>query len=294
MKILGGSRVRLENRAGAKERSRQQEAVPACRLAGLGGYKTLSPFRVVRGDCANETLLSTRSTCMTSRYRFFRFIALAAVLLPSLMPADVVDLKSGEHMEGTFRQAGIAGVVMEVSGRVVTIPLAQVEAIRFSPPAGPRSPLALEALDAIRGLRSVVKSGIAYRDYAPRVLDARVRVDRYLGSPDSPAEARLRAAAAAAMEYYALASKIWNASVTNDTNSLALYASVGTELRENLRVNGCKGTRAILGLIVYPGSTANTNLKDLGTAIGSRAEDLRSALWQCAETSVNDADRLVK
>jgi hypothetical protein len=63
---------------------------------------------------------------------------------------------------------------MEVSGRTVTVPLEQVEAIRFASGRHQSQLLAREAVDAVLSLRSVVKSGVAYRDYAPRVLDARV------------------------------------------------------------------------------------------------------------------------
>jgi hypothetical protein len=35
---------------------------------------------------------------------------------------------------------------------------------------------ASDALDALKGLRSVTEVGLSYRDYAPRVLDAKVKV----------------------------------------------------------------------------------------------------------------------
>ncbi len=41
--------------------------------------------------------------------------------------------------------------------------------------------VALEALQVLRGLQSITTAGVSYRDYAPRVLDAKVQLDRYLG-----------------------------------------------------------------------------------------------------------------
>jgi len=108
------------------------------------------------------------------------------VLLACVLPcrADTVELKTGEHIEGAFRQAGAGGVVIEAGGQTITIPLVKVRAIYFGAAkvesaADDRSP-SQEALDAVRALRSVTQSGISYRDYAKRALDAKVKVDRYL------------------------------------------------------------------------------------------------------------------
>src|SRR5437764_9739127 len=40
--------------------------------------------------------------------------------------ADVVELKTEERLEGTFKQADSAGVVFEVGGQSITMPLAKV------------------------------------------------------------------------------------------------------------------------------------------------------------------------
>src|SRR3954470_18182430 len=90
--------------------------------------------------------------------------------------ADTIELKTGERIDGTFKQATLAGAVIDIAGQPVTVPLERVSAIYFG--ARPSSPTQSDssALDALRGLRSVTANGtLTLRDYSPRVLDARVQ-----------------------------------------------------------------------------------------------------------------------
>jgi hypothetical protein len=41
----------------------------------------------------------------------------------SVASADSIELKTGERIEGAFRQATAAGAVIEVAGQSITIPL---------------------------------------------------------------------------------------------------------------------------------------------------------------------------
>ena len=112
-----------------------------------------------------------------------RAVAVLPLLFALSLRGDTIELKTGERIEGTFKQATSAGAVIEVGGQPISIPLEKVKAIYFGavPSASPTAPPpARDALDALRGLQSVVESGLTYRDYATRVLDAKVKVDRYL------------------------------------------------------------------------------------------------------------------
>ena len=106
------------------------------------------------------------------------FIALAwAIAL-----ADVVELTTGQRVEGTFQQATPRGVSIEVGGQTITFEQEKVRAIYFgSAPAAavPPSP-AREALLSLKALQSVTRAGIAYREYSQRVNDAKIQVDRVL------------------------------------------------------------------------------------------------------------------
>ena len=102
-------------------------------------------------------------------------IPVLALLFALNAVGDTVELKTGERLEGTFRQAGSTGVTIETAGQLITIPLKKVLAIYFggakTRPHGPAP--SQEALDALRALRSVTEAGISYREYAPRVLDTK-------------------------------------------------------------------------------------------------------------------------
>lgn len=149
--------------------------------------------------------------------RICALAVLLALFTLSLL-GDTIELKTGERIEGTFKQATSAGAVIEIAGQSITIPLEKVQAIYFGAvPA--RQPVvgsgpADDAMDALKALQSVIDSGITYgdysqyRDYSQRVLDARVRVDRYLSSQGSGGT-ELRRAIRAAMLEYELASQSW-------------------------------------------------------------------------------------
>ena len=63
-------------------------------------------------------------------------------------------------------------------------------------------------MDSLKALRSVVEAGIVYKDYAARVLDTKIKVDRYLQMP-SHGDAKAKASVSEAMNYYLLASNVW-------------------------------------------------------------------------------------
>jgi hypothetical protein len=123
--------------------------------------------------------------CQTSEDPPMRFLQVLAVLSPLFalsLRGDTIELKTGERIDGTFKQATQTGAVIEVGGQSVTIPLEKVQAIYFGVvPARTVSGAAPSelAMGSLRALRSVTDSGISYRDYAPRVLDTRVSVDKY-------------------------------------------------------------------------------------------------------------------
>jgi len=76
--------------------------------------------------------------------------------------ADVVELKTGQRVEGTFKLATPAGVVIEVGGQTITFEPEKVRAIYFgSAPSPQAAPSALGgALQALKGLQSVTRGGV--------------------------------------------------------------------------------------------------------------------------------------
>lgn len=73
---------------------------------------------------------------------------------------------------------------------------------------------ATDALDALRGLKSITEVGVSYRDYMPRVLDAKIKVDKYLAgaAKDDPTAKRVTTI----MQMYIIAAKGWGADITKD------------------------------------------------------------------------------
>ena len=62
--------------------------------------------------------------------------ALSALFALSLR-GDTLELKTGERIEGAFKQATSAGAVIEVAGQPITIPHERVRAIYFGSAPGP-------------------------------------------------------------------------------------------------------------------------------------------------------------
>ena len=167
-----------------------------------------------------------------SHIRLAFSLAVLPLLFALSLGADTIELRTGERIEGAFKQATSAGAVIEVGGQSITIPLEKVQAIYFGAPArtanGPAP--SQEAVDALRALRSVTGSGIAYRDYSQRVLDSRVKVDHYLSSQagDGP---ELRRAIRAAMLEYELASQVWITKADPPANG-SLWKPMGVTMQD--------------------------------------------------------------
>ena len=206
------------------------------------------------------------------------FLVTLPIVRPALL-ADVVELKTGEQIQGKFRQASSGGVVMEVAGQSITLPLGKVRAIYFgtgpavvAKQASPASE-ALEALEALESLQSVASGGPSYRDYAPRVLDARVQIDRYLRLP-SRGDGDIRNAIGLALRYYELASQAWNASIFKNRTAAA---EVNRIIVEDESMKQC------LGLSVY---FFDSNPFVLGQN--------PSFFWPCAKDKIAEARRLLE
>jgi hypothetical protein len=101
----------------------------------------------------------------------------------------------------------------------VTFRADQVRAIYYGASPAPQSPPHLapsardEALRALKALRSVAEGRTTYRDYARRVSDTKIIVDRYLQEPER-SDAELKAAMAEALHFYQLAGTAWEMEIT--------------------------------------------------------------------------------
>jgi hypothetical protein len=218
-----------------------------------------------------------------------RVLAILPFLFALGLSGDTIELKTGERIEGTFKQATSAGAVIDVGGQPITIPLEKVKAIYFGPvpSASPTAPPpARDALDALRGLQSVVESGLTYRDYATRVLDAKVKVDRYLSSsPNDPPE--LRKTIEIAMREYELAGQSWNL----QGNESAYRSLITPNLLERCPAVAkiIEGERLKVALAM---GTVGM-LDDAMDMIKVDGQYAHRVLWKCAITEGVEAERLL-
>jgi len=222
-------------------------------------------------------------------------LAVVPLILALNLTGDTVELKTGERIEGVVRQSSTTGVVIEIAGQAMTFPMDKVQAIYYgaaTPRHSAESSLDQEVLDALQGLRSVTESGISYRDYAPRVLDAKVKVDRYLGTR-SNAPAELRSAVRSAMYHYELASQAWSASISNSAGALSAWITIGRALDADPQISTCPEVRRLIGELDQ-GSTRMKVLRYrdvdqrfamIGLSVGKQP----GVLWKCASVKVAEA-----
>lgn len=239
--------------------------------------------------------------------------ALALIVFAYLIArADTIELKTGEKIEGAFKQAGPAGAVIEVGGQPLTFALDKVRAIYLgATPLAQQGPsVFVEALDALRALQSVTNSGVSYRDYAPRVLDAKVKMDRYLASPTN-GDDKARAAAQLAMRYYEVAAEAWN----NKISKSGRDREVGLVLRSDPGLRECPAVQGVVAeadagserfhtqpVIIgktriappqpRPGQSLASMIEDFAVySTGSRVGESPNILWSCATAKLAEADR---
>jgi hypothetical protein len=218
-------------------------------------------------------------------------IAILVTLSALTLRGDTVELKTGERVDGVFRQAGAAGVVIEIAGQAVTIPLAKVQGIYLGAAkpavASTVPPLSGEVLDALRALRSVTESGVNFHDYAPRVLDAKIKTDKYLSSSANDAE-DLRSAIGLATREYELASRAWDGSFPGHED-LSWWKTLEANLDPDL-VKKCPVVRKVVDRVEMAAAYQGLGMRDTAIVEGQTAW---AALWKCAAGQVAEAERLL-
>src|SRR5262249_14400958 len=122
---------------------------------------------------------------------------------------DVVELKSGQRVEGSFKSADDGAVRIEVGGRIAAFNPREVHAIYYDVHVAPKAPLspAQEALKVLRDLQSFTTAKPSFSEYRGRLGYARFRLDRLSGRLAAPA----LSVATASLHFFELASDAWTA-----------------------------------------------------------------------------------
>jgi hypothetical protein len=173
-------------------------------------------------------------------------------------------------------------VVIEVGGQEMMFKPEQVRAIYFgtAPTSLGQPSTASEALKALRALESVTRGGIGYRDYAPRVLDAKIKVDHYLQEPGR-GDTAVREAIKTAMGLYVAVSSVWSAKITNrlyyDVDSVVYQCGPAKEL-----IRKGQEDREIGGSKLQANLSAQLIVANWGGI---------PLIWSCASDKVTEAER---
>jgi hypothetical protein len=219
--------------------------------------------------------------------RILQLLALTAFFGCFSALADTIELKTGERIEGTFKQANMASAVIEVGGQSITVPLEKVRAIFFgaSVRMAASPPPFQEAMDTLRALRTVTQSGISYRDYAPRVLDAKVKIDRYLSAPTNDT-AELRKAIETAMHAYELSSQAWGSQISSSASN---FEPIGRSIVEDPEISKCPAIKQMIDNVDRGLSKRSLPRAAL---IGINVGVQPGLLFGCGSAQVAEAERL--
>jgi hypothetical protein len=197
--------------------------------------------------------------------------------------ADVVELRDGQRVEGIFKGADDSAVRIEVDGRIVTFAPAEVRAIYYGPAPAPPLPELGEAIGGLAMLRSVARTGVTYQEYAPRLSEAQVAVDRYLQAEDGAVT--IKGAIADSFHFYALAGTAWNAGLSRGN-----YAAVGTDSA----LNRCEAAQKVIAESKRraPFIWRSKGAGEATTTGMVIADEGLAALWSCASDRLAAAERL--
>jgi len=233
---------------------------------------------------------SRAGAALTARPSFRQILVVAGTLViacglgPTPSWADTVELRNGQRIEGSLREANATAVVIESGGRAVVIPREQVAVIYLDGPtvASPGRPSAarsdlFQALDALRALTRNL--AVKQEAYTRAVADAKVALDRYLQEPG--VDPAFRAVASDAWALYAVASSAWEAKANHN-------ATMSIVVGQDPILDRCPGLKRMLSR--YPAPT------DQGTALrrGVAVEAEIPTLWSCAADRVGEAERAVR
>ena len=158
------------------------------------------------------------------------------------------------------------GTIMK---RILTI-------LMFSGTALAQAPASTDALDALRGLKSATEVGINLRDYAPRVVDAKVKLDKYLATAPKDGQ-QLEPI----MRLYVMALQAW----TMKAGQKGTPFAISEEIMASPELSSCPAMQNLI-VIVKKESEEKVGLfgpKDTPAQwLGVHLFTSQGVLWKCA------------
>jgi hypothetical protein len=149
---------------------------------------------------------------------------------------------------------------------------------------------AQEAIQALKAVQSITNLGVNFRDYQPRIGDAKIKVDQYAARPGH--DARVAAHLNLAMGYYALANEAWGVTIRGGSGSdwserkEAVWRIMQSAECEPLRAFTEARTKSLWlwgRRPEYPGDDLEQKL--FGPIVPT--------IWQCASLAIRDLDAIL-
>jgi len=132
-----------------------------------------------------------------------------------------------------------------------------------------------EAIQAVKAVQADTKVGVTYREYAPRVLDAQITVDRYIRTDGG--NGQIKELVRQAMALYVLASSAWEARISKRTE--------GT-LADDPALELCPVVKDKVDKAQASDSVAQAVAREIAVAAGVEA------LWGCVSERIAEIDGL--
>jgi hypothetical protein len=217
----------------------------------------------------------------------------STLIFVNVIDAALVVMKNGNKIEGKFLNASNNEIQIEVASQVLKIKVAEISYVSFdgqTPKQGgavaKQDQSLIGAKDAIRSLRainSVLSTGVNYSEYKTRVNEAKIKVDEFL-SNNKAGNLELNKHITDAMGYYAAAGLAW----TSNINKNELMYS---DLPRNQYCISCDALQKSLLEFKNRSKDLKWDKRKEGIAIGIMGKE---PLWECAETSISNAEMFLK
>jgi len=206
-------------------------------------------------------------------------IAFFGLAGPGLLYADVLELKSGQKVEGQFVGGSREEIRFQVGSQALKFPIAEVTKITIGS-AGQEDfyKAAKEALRQLKALASITEGGTTYQNYSTRVEDAKIKIDHFLDEYKDPPLPAFKSHIVDSLGFYVAASAAWNAKASKSYGGLL----------ENPYVQRCAPLQEVL--IREAGSEKSPTTKAIAWAVTIAYSGVRP-LWECARSSLADAER---
>jgi len=218
---------------------------------------------------------------------------LLAVSWPVSVQADVLELRSGQKLEGQYAGGSRDEIRFQVGSQTLRFPITEVAKIAIGTARQEDFRRAgREALRQLKALASAVEGGITYHDYAPRVTDAKIKVDQFLDEWRPSPHPLFNEHIADSLGFYLAASTAWNLRVSNAGGSQGPARQL---LMINLSTNPyIRKCAPLQEMLLRRRSEPDYNKYGFPEAVADGVHimlDTPKPLWECARNSTIDAEK---